>query len=65
LLRALGDIKTSTPDPAFHLALVEQGRRIVGGCEAHLGGQEMKEIQARLTTLEEVTSAGQRLPTVT
>ena len=53
LLRALGDIGTSTQDPAFHRALVEQGGRIVVGCEQHLGEQEMKEMRRRLANLEE------------
>ena len=65
LLRALGDLAISTEDPTFHRALVEQGRRITAGCEQHLGEQEMKAIRARLATLEESVSAGQRLPTAT
>jgi uncharacterized membrane protein len=65
LLRALDDIAMSTQDSAFHRALVEHGKRIVAGCEQHLGGQEMKAMRVRLATLEDAASAGQRLPTAT
>jgi uncharacterized membrane protein len=53
LLRALGDIATSTPDPAYRRTLVEQGRRILAGCAEKLGEGELARIRARLAALEQ------------
>ena len=55
LLRALDDIATSTQDPAFRGALVGLGRRIITGCEAHLGESEVMALRLRLAALEEVS----------
>ena len=52
LLRALGDIAVSTPDPHYRAALAERGRRIVAGCAEKLGEQELKEMRIRLAALE-------------
>jgi uncharacterized membrane protein len=52
LLRALGDIAISTPDPLYRRRLAELGRRIVAGCAEKLGDQELKGMRARLDTLE-------------
>jgi len=52
LLRALADIAACTQDPAFHRALVAQGKRIVEGCDEHLGELELDKMRVRLTTLE-------------
>jgi uncharacterized membrane protein len=52
LLRALGDISVSTPDPAYRRTLAERGRRIVAGCAQKLGEQELREMRARLAALE-------------
>jgi uncharacterized membrane protein len=52
LLRALGDIAISTPDPVYRRTLVERGRRVVAGCAQRLGEQELREMRVRLATLE-------------
>jgi uncharacterized membrane protein len=51
LLRALGDIAASTPDPEFRRILVEHGMRIVAGCAERLGEEEMRQLRARQTAL--------------
>ena len=56
MLRALGDIATTTPDPAFRQSLADRGRRIVDGCAEKLGEQELKEIRVRLATLERLAA---------
>ena len=57
LMRALGDVAITTPDPEDRRALTERGRRIVEGCAEQLGEQEMAELRARLTTLEQLLVA--------
>jgi uncharacterized membrane protein len=52
LLRALGDIAASTPDPEFRRILVERGMRIVAGCAEKLDQQELRELCARQAALE-------------
>jgi hypothetical protein len=52
LLRALGDIAISTPDPVYRRTLAERGRRIVAGCAQKLGEQELREMRVRLAALE-------------
>ena len=52
MLRALGDIAASTPDPEFRRILVERGGRIVAGCAEKLGEEEMRELRARQAVLE-------------
>src|SRR5271157_5209314 len=52
LLRALGDIAASTPDPEFRRILGEQGVRTVAGCAEKLGEEEMRELRVRLAALE-------------
>jgi len=52
LLRALGDIAVSTPDPEYRCTLAERGRRIVAGCAQKLGELELREMRVRLATLE-------------
>ncbi|MGA3025130.1 MAG: DUF2254 domain-containing protein [Bryobacteraceae bacterium] len=60
LLRALADIAITTPDADYRRALGELGRRVVAGCAERLADDEMKNLRARLATLEEVTRpAGQ------
>jgi uncharacterized membrane protein len=51
LLRALGDIAGSTPDPEFRRIAVERGVRIVAGCSERLGDDELGELRARLAAL--------------
>jgi len=52
LLRALGDIAASTPDPEFRRILVEHGIRTVAGCTEKLGEEELRELRARQAVLE-------------
>jgi hypothetical protein len=54
MLRALGDVATTTPDPAYRHTLVEQGRRILTGCSEKLGEGELARIHVRLAALEQV-----------
>jgi uncharacterized membrane protein len=60
LLRALGDIATSTPDAEFRQILVERGWRTVAGCAEKLGPDEMRELRTRqegLAALAEAVSS--------
>jgi uncharacterized membrane protein len=59
LLRALGDIAASTPDPEFRRILAERGMRIAAGCAEKLGEEEMRELRARQATLESFTLISQ------
>jgi uncharacterized membrane protein len=52
LLRALGDISTTTPDQEIRRTLAERGRRIVSGCAENLGEVELREMRSRLVALE-------------
>jgi uncharacterized membrane protein len=56
LLRALTDIASTVSDPSYCQILIEQGRRIVAGCAAHLNANEMGEMSARLSVLEKLTT---------
>jgi uncharacterized membrane protein len=51
LLRALGDIAVTTPDPEFRRILIERGRRIVAGCAEKLGEEELRGLRARQAAL--------------
>jgi uncharacterized membrane protein len=51
LLRALGDIAATTPDPDYRRMLAERGRRVVAGCAKKLGNEEMQALRARLDAL--------------
>lgn len=53
LLRALGDIARTTPDPVYRRTLVERGGRIVAGCAEKLGDEELQGLRARLGSLKE------------
>jgi hypothetical protein len=54
LLRALGDIAASTPDPEFRRVVVDRGMRIVAGCAEKLGEDELRELRARQAALEQL-----------
>ena len=56
LLRALGDIAVTTPDPGYRRMLAERGRQVVSGCSEKLGGEELRALRARLEALEVCTS---------
>ena len=51
LLRALGDIAATTPDPEYRRSLGERGRRVVAGCAEKLGEEELQSLRARLQAL--------------
>jgi uncharacterized membrane protein len=52
MLRALGDIATTAPDPVYLRTLVERGKRIVTGCAQKLGEEELGQMRVRLAALE-------------
>ena len=45
MLRALGDIAWTRPEPALRRALYEEGRRIVEGCAEKLGEEELRPMR--------------------
>ena len=51
LLRALGDIAATTPDPEYHRMMLDRGRRVVAGCAEKLGEEELQALRSRLDTL--------------
>jgi uncharacterized membrane protein len=51
LLRALGDIAATTPDPHYRRTLAERGRQVVAGCAEKLGEEELKVLRARQDAL--------------
>jgi uncharacterized membrane protein len=56
MLRALGDIVSTIPDPVVQQALADRGRRIVTGCAEQLDEDELGELRLRLATLERQVS---------
>jgi len=57
LLRALGDIAVTTEDSAYRKMLLERGRRVLQGCSAQIGDENLNPLRARLTALEQLTTA--------
>jgi uncharacterized membrane protein len=55
LLRALGDISAASRDPAFRKMLFERGRRVVAGCSAHIGTENIQPLVLRLNALERLS----------
>jgi uncharacterized membrane protein len=53
MLRALGDVARTIPDPTVQQGLAERGRRIVAGCAETLGEDELGTMRLRLATLEQ------------
>ena len=51
LLRALGDVAASTPDPEYRKILLSRGWRVVEGCAEKLGEDEMRELRMRQESL--------------
>jgi uncharacterized membrane protein len=62
MMRALTDIAVTLPDPDDRHTLAERGRRIVEGCAAKLGEQEMKELRLRQAGLENLLVAAPPQP---
>ena len=54
MLRALGDIATTIPDPAIQQTLAERGRQIVAGCAEALAEEELGKLRLRLSALEKL-----------
>ena len=52
MLRALGDIASTIPDPVVQKGLAERGRLIVAGCAEKFDEDELGELRLRLATLE-------------
>jgi uncharacterized membrane protein len=52
LLRAFGDIATTTQDPTLRRTLLERAKRVVAGCEHRIDTEELKPLLVRLTALE-------------
>jgi uncharacterized membrane protein len=57
LLRALGDIASTTPIASLRAALYALGKRIVDGCSEKLSLEEMNPLRIRLAALENLTIA--------
>ena len=57
LLRALGDIATTTEDMGLRKTLFERGRQVVEGCSERIGAEELKPLVIRLTALEKLATA--------
>lgn len=57
LLRALGDITVTTQDSAYRKMLLDRGRRVLQGCSAQIGDEHLNPLRARLTALEQLTTA--------
>ena len=56
MLRALGDIATTIPDPEVQQALAARGRQIVAGCADELGEDEIAKLRLRLSALDRLSS---------
>lgn len=52
LLRALGDLATTTVDERTREQLVLRGRRIVAGCAMRTDASDFKRLESRLAELE-------------
>jgi uncharacterized membrane protein len=56
MLRALGDVARTIPDPVAQQSLAERGRRIVAGCAEKLDENELGELRLRLAALKRLAS---------
>jgi uncharacterized membrane protein len=54
LLRALGDIASTTKDAAIRATIQERGKRIVDGCRERLDDAELQSLRIRLVALEQI-----------
>jgi len=57
MLRALGDIATTIPDPEVQQTLAERGRQIVAGCAEALAAEELGKLRLRLSALERLANS--------
>jgi uncharacterized membrane protein len=51
LLRAVGDIATTTKDPEYRRVLAGLARRVVTGCAEKLGSDDLRALQVRLNQI--------------
>jgi uncharacterized membrane protein len=56
LLRAYGDIASTTEDLSLRKDLLERARRVVTGCQHRVDMEELKPMLVRLTALEKLTA---------
>ena len=52
MLRALGDVARTVPDPGVQARLARRGERIVMGCAEKFGEEELGELRRRQAALE-------------
>jgi uncharacterized membrane protein len=52
MMRALGDIASTTSDPAIRARLLERGKRLIDGCAGRLQEFDMARLRRRLSRLE-------------
>ena len=52
LMRALGDISSTTSDPTVRRRLLERGKRVVDGCDGQIQEFDLARLRARLARLE-------------
>ena len=57
LLRAFGDIASTTRHADFHNELVERAKRVTAGCSELLAKEDLIKLQQRLTVLETMIAA--------
>ncbi len=56
LMRVLSDIGSTVSHPAIRLVLLDRGKRIIAGCEAHLPEDDLERLKRRLSVLEDQAS---------
>jgi uncharacterized membrane protein len=52
LMRALGDISSTTLDPTVRQRLLERGKRVIDGCAGQIQEFDLIRLRARLARLE-------------
>ncbi|MGJ0393103.1 MAG: hypothetical protein ACR650_10160, partial [Methylocystis sp.] len=52
LMRALGDIASTTSDPAIRRMLAQRGKLLLAGCEGKLQEADVKRLRRRLSLLK-------------
>ena len=52
LMRALGDISSTTGDPAIRRRLLDRGKRVIDGCAGQIQEFDLARLRARLARLE-------------
>jgi uncharacterized membrane protein len=62
LMRALGDIASTTIDPAIRKVLVERGRQLLAGCEGRVQDGDIERLRRRLALLEAGSALEDSIP---